>query len=121
MCSFMRENNHLKAILIMKSDLQAWWSGNSFVKKKKIFYPFLREILKYQMQQITRLNPKITLLTSSRTPSIKTLPTITLLLYGTLPKSALLLCSGCARGMKNPKFDKLALSSNEYNWSYESE
>lgn len=78
------------------------------LKKKKIFYPFLREILKYQMQQITRLNPKITLLTSSRTPSIKTLPTITLLLYGTLPKSALLLCSGCARGMKSPKFDKLA-------------
>lgn len=117
MCSFMRENNHLKAILIMKSDLQAWWSGNSFVKKKKIFYPFLREILKYQMQQITRLNPKITLLTSSRTLSIKTLPTITLLLYGTLPKSALLLCSR----MKSPKFDKLALSSNEYNWSYESE
>lgn len=40
MCSFMRENNHLKAILIMKSDLQAWWSGNSFVKKKKNLLSF---------------------------------------------------------------------------------
>lgn len=42
MCSFMRENNHLKAILSMKSDLQAWWRGNSFVKKKNLLSFFER-------------------------------------------------------------------------------